>query len=108
MVLRTEIILEEMTVSFHGVSEDLNESVKEVTTKTISDATLLYSAACVCLGFTKRNKQLPQRMTTKGEVGGTCREGFLPPRNRGDLEDGDNVGVGDNCGDKSTNNENSH
>ena len=85
MVLRTEIILEEMTVSFHGVSEDLNESVKEVTTKTISDATLLYSAACVCLGFTKRNKQLPQRMTTKVKWEAHVEKAFYRPETEGIL-----------------------
>ena len=85
MVLRTEIVLKEMTVSFHGVSEDLNESVKEVTTKTISDATLLYSAACVCLGFTKRNKQLPQRMTTRVKWEAHVEKAFCRPETEGIL-----------------------
>ena len=97
-----------MNLSFRRVK--IKGFRKGFTTKTISDATLLYSAACVCLGFTKRNKQLPQRMTTKGEVGGTCREGFPAAGGQGDLDDGgDDVGVGDNCRDQRTKkNKNSH
>ena len=57
VVFTTQLILEELVAAFHDVSKHLFEFAfqrvkikwvrKGLTTKTISDATLLYSAACV-------------------------------------------------------------
>ena len=56
VVFTTQLILEESVATFHDVSKHLFEFAlrvkikgfrKGLTTKTISNATLLYSAACV-------------------------------------------------------------
>ena len=57
VVFTTQLILEESVAAFHDISKHLFEFAfqrvkikwvrKGLTTKTISDATLLYSAACV-------------------------------------------------------------
>ena len=48
---------------------------KGFTIKTISDATLLYSAACVWLFHIEEQRAAVANHHT-GEVGGTCRDGF--------------------------------
>ena len=58
---------------------------KRVTPETTSDTTLSFSAACVCLGFTHRNRQLSQPIMTKVKWEAHVGKAFLWPEAEGIL-----------------------
>ena len=115
-----QLSLEESIAAFHGISKHLYEFViSEGEDKRVQKRIHHYHhqwcypvvlSGLRLLGFHKEEQAAAVADDNKGEVGGTGSEGFPAAGAWGDPEDGGyNAGVGDNCRDHRTNNnENSH